>query len=395
MANVKFLSVKLRSTFDALENKESNALYWIEETQELYKGSTLFGTGALATAQAAGLLSAEDKAKLDALAASGGGIVNLTPVDGTIVITDAEGGGKSIGVGLSTVDGNILTVKEDGLYAEATQMPEYAIEKQTTPEDGYAASYKLKKTIGNDVTYVGDVINIAKDMVLQSATLEIVAEANVPYDGAVIGDPYIKMVFNDTGASNLYVPVKELVDKFEAGSGIAIENNVISVKLADVTHGLVAVNGALALELATENSDGAMSKEMFAAVNGLLNANIATKEDVTSIISETVGIPNAEQFDIDENGVLTLKDIDADKVVYNGEKLSDIIGDMSASYTWAELPEIVNADVTTVASAIASANSGAVVKMSTGTVSEAVAVEKSVTVEGENAGVAQNYQQEV
>lgn len=46
-----------------------------------------------------------------------------------------------------------------------------------------------------------------------------------------------------------------------AGDGISIENNKISVKLSDETHGLVAVNGALELKLATKESDGAMSKE--------------------------------------------------------------------------------------------------------------------------------------
>lgn len=127
----------------------------------------------------------------------------------------------------------------------------------------------------------------------------------------------------------------------------------------------------------------------------LIKLGIATKDDVKAIVSETVGAPNAEQFDIDENGVLTLKDIDANKIVYNGEKLSDVISRMTNSYAWSELPEVVNAEATNAASVIASANSGAIVKMSAGTVTQPIAVEKSLTVEGENAGVAQNHQQEV
>lgn len=109
----------------------------------------------------------------------------------------------------------------------------------------------------------------------------------------------------------------------------------------------------------------------------------------------TTGTPNAEQFDIDENGVLTLKDINADKVIYNGEKLSSVLDNATASYTWFELPEVVNADMSNVASTIASVSNGAIVKMSAGTVSDAVVVDKSVTVEGENVGVAQNFSQEV
>lgn len=258
--NVKFYSVKLKSTFEALEVKDSLALYWIVETSELYKGDQLFGTGAMATKEAAGLLSAEDKAKLDELVAASG-TVNLTAVDGTINIADIAGG-KSIGVAVSEQEGNALIAVEDGLFvpvAKEIAIPEYAIEKQETAEDGYATSYKLKKTVGNESTYVGDVINIGKDMVLQSATLETVVEANVPYEDAVVGDPYIDMAFNDANASHIYVPVKGLVDTYTAGEGIEIVDGKISVKIADNANGLVAVDGALSLALATKDSAGAMS----------------------------------------------------------------------------------------------------------------------------------------
>ena len=280
MANVKFVSVRLRETFDALAVKESTTLYWIEETQELYKGDTLFGTGALATEQVAGLLSPEDYASLKALIASGAGINNLKPVDGSIVITK-DGNGVSVGVGLSSVEGNALSVKDDGLYVAETKVPEYSIEKQEVAEDGFVASYKLKRTVGEEVSYVGDTINIAKDLVLQSATLEIVVEDGVPYDGAKVGDPYIKMVFNNEETSSLYIPVKGLVDTYTAGSGIEIVDNKISVKLADITHGLVAVDGALSINLATRKSDGAMSAKDKLIVDSIPYVYEARKFDVS------------------------------------------------------------------------------------------------------------------
>lgn len=261
--NVKFISVKLQATYDALDVKDSLALYWIQDTQRIYKGDKLYGTGLEATAELAGLMSPEDKAKLDELIASGGGLSNLVPADNTVVIADTADGGKSIGVAVSAQEGNVLVKAADGLFvpaAEEVHVPEFAIEKQSVAEDGYATSYKLKRTLNGESTYVGDTINIAKDMVLQSATLETVAEADVPYAGAVVGDPYIKMVFNDAHASNIYVPVKGLVDTYTAGIGIEIVNNVIEVKIASDSHGLVAVDGALALNLATVESDGAMSK---------------------------------------------------------------------------------------------------------------------------------------
>lgn len=281
--NVKFIAVKLQATFDALATKDSLALYWIDETQRLYKGNKLYGVGIEATAEFAGLMSAEDKAKLDALVAGTSGLTGLTAVDGTIAITDTEDGGKAIGVAISTQEDNALVAVEGGLFvpkAKDVVVPEFTIEKQTTAEDGYAASYKLKRTVGEEFTYVGDTINIAKDMVLQSATLEVVTEADVPYTGAVVGDPYIKMIFNDADASNLYIPVKGLVDTYTAGDGIAIVDNKISVKLADTTHGLVAVDGALALNLATKETDGAMSKEDKKTLDAIPTVYVAREYEV-------------------------------------------------------------------------------------------------------------------
>ena len=289
MANVLFKS-GTRAQFDAIVTKSETTLYWLTDTQELYKGDILFGTGALATQSAKGLLSAEDKAKLDALVA-GGGLSNLVPVDGTIAINDVDGGGKSIGVAISTEAGNVLVKKSDGLYVDASgsiDVPEYAIEKQAVAEDGYAVSYKLKKTVGDESSYVGDVINIPKDMVLQSATLERVTAENVPYIGAAVGDPYIHMVFNDASASAINVPVKGLMDSYTAGDGIAIVNNVVSVKIAENANGLVAVDGgALFINLATTDSAGAMSAADKAALDKLIALNIAenyaTKEEMKEV----------------------------------------------------------------------------------------------------------------
>lgn len=280
--NVKFISVKSQATYDALETKDALALYWIQDSQRVYKGDKLYGVGLAATTEFAGLMSVEDKAKLDALVASGGGLGNLVPIDGTIVLTDTSDGSKSIGVAVAPDAGNALVSVEGGLFVPTVVVPEYAIEKQATAEEGYAASYKLKKTVNGEVSYMGDTINIARDMVLQSATLEIVTEADVPYAGAVVGDPYIKMTFNDANASALYIPVKGLVDTYSAGDGISIENGVVSVKLATETHGLVAVNGELSINLATKYSDGAMSKEDKKVLDAIPSVYVARKYEISN-----------------------------------------------------------------------------------------------------------------
>lgn len=286
--NVRFLSVKLRSTFDALETKESNALYFIQETQEFFKGDQLFGTGLLASEKAAGLLSSEDYIKLQELIASGGGLNNLKPIDGTLSIFDAVDGGKLIGVSIAKDPTNALRAVEDGLFVPTVIVPEYCLEKQETAEDGFMVSYKLKKTVGDDVSYVGDAINIGKDLMVKSATLETVTEDGVPYADAKVGDPYIAMEFNDASASALYIPVKSLVDTYIAGSGIEIIDNKISVKIAKESHGLVAVDGALAINLATRTSDGAMSMEDKLVVDSIPYAYVARKYDISGTPNGTL-----------------------------------------------------------------------------------------------------------
>ena len=385
--NVRFFFTDDKKKYDALIQKDPLALYFIEDAETgyraLYKGNNLIAVGSNASSMASGLMSAIDKQALDKLIENQG-TTQFVPVDGTITIADGEDGKKNIAVAISTKDGNTLTKVDGGLFVPS--IPEYSIEKQATPDEGFIATYKLKKIVNGETTYVGDVVNVPKDKVLQSAVLKTVEADGVPYDDAKVGDKYIDMVFNDEAQSHIYVPLGNI------GGNVSTEIKIDSTN----ANGLSYVDGTgLSLALASATSNGAMSKEMFTAVDGLMKLDIATKDDVKSIVSETVGTPNAEQFDIDENGVLTLKDIEADKVIYNGEKLSDVIDSMAASYSWSELPEVVNADVSNAASAIASANSGAVVKMSTGTVSEMVAVEKSLTVEGTNAGMAQNFSQEV
>ena len=211
-----------------------------------------------------------------------GGLSGLTPVDGSIVIADAEDGSKTIGVAISTKDENALVAVDGGLFVPKVVIPEYTIEKQSIADDGFVASYKLKKTVGDEVTYVGDTINISKDLMLQSATLETVTETDVPYVGAVIGDPYIKMVFNDSNTSNLYIPVKGLVDTYIAGDGIEITNGTISAMIADKSHGLVAVDGALSINLATRSSDGAMSARDKTIIDSIPSVYIARKYDISN-----------------------------------------------------------------------------------------------------------------
>lgn len=259
MANVIFKQ-GTRAQYDALTTKDVSTLYWLTDTQELYKGTVLYGKGAEATSLASGLMSAADKAKLDALSA--GGAAGLTAVDASVILASGEGG-TTIGVQISEAEGNALELKSDGLFvAPASGSVEFTLEAQTTPEEGYSATYKLKRTEGEAVTYVGDAINIPKDAVLTGGTYEIVETADTPYAGAAVGDPYVDLVVANAEESHIYIPLKGLVDTVAAGNGITVTDNTVSIKL-DTTNanGLTIGADGLSMAIATATSAGAMSAE--------------------------------------------------------------------------------------------------------------------------------------
>lgn len=228
---VKFISVQLKSTFLALENKDASTLYWIIETSELFKGDQLFGTGALATKQAAGLLSAEDYAELQKLIVAGPAST-LEPVDGTLVIADGK-----IGVNISKATNNLIAVNSDGLFAAIDLQP---IEQRLT---------EIEKQVIGGIHYRGSVPTV-EDLPtnpVQGDLYEIEADGS---EYCYNGEKWFEY-----GTAH-FVPV--------AKEGILISNgNEIGVKLSPVEdNALRFVDGALYVAPGMSNEE----KEIFDSI---------------------------------------------------------------------------------------------------------------------------------
>lgn len=170
--------------------------------------------------------------------------------------------------------------------------------EQATAETGYLKTYILALGVDQESAVVASgtgknlvgKINIPKDFLVKSATVETVATNDSPYTGAVIGDKYIDFVINTKDTTNgsetdshVYLPVNDLVDVYTGGNGIDISNsNVVSLDLdanggleltgstdgskqlaikLDTTNanGLALTSAGLKLALATQSSAGAMS----------------------------------------------------------------------------------------------------------------------------------------
>lgn len=265
MANVLF-KIGTRAQFDAIVTKSETTLYWLSDTQELYKGDVLFGTGALATQSAAGLLSPEDKKKLDELVS--GGVSGLSPVDGTIVLTDDENGGKKIGVAIAPDAGNALVAVEGGLFVASVDLTD--VQNRLTAVEGSIA--QLQEDIIGGIRYKGAVATKA-DLPVDAKQGDLYEVTDDSSEWCYNGEKWFEY------GSAHFTPV--------AGSGIQVNGNEIAVNIATESNGLTAVDGALTINLATADSAGAMSAADKAALDALIALriaeNYATKEEMQTI----------------------------------------------------------------------------------------------------------------
>ena len=125
---------------------------------------------------------------------------------------------------------------------------EYSIVRESTPDTGYFATYQLYGQVsgGTPAPIVGSTkINIPKDYLVKSGTVDTVTAADKAVGGKFendpnfqIGDKYIDFVVNvkdpaQVTDEHIYINVKDLVDVYTGGDGVAIDaSNVISVDVA-------------------------------------------------------------------------------------------------------------------------------------------------------------------
>ena len=206
---------------------------------------------------------------------------------------------------LNTVMQSFAT-KADARFVKVADLDEYTLTKATTADTGFLATYQLFK--GD--TAVGDKINIPKDFLVKSATLETCSTADTPVTGYVVGDKYIDFVINDkdgTGTgTHLYLLVSDLVDTYTAGNGIDITNNAIAVEVdSSNANGLSVGANGVALATATASTAGAMSA---ADKDKLDNADVTAYTagngiDITShAVAGVVDSSNANGLSVGANG---------------------------------------------------------------------------------------------
>ena len=192
-------------------------------------------------------------------------------------VTATENGGieiggtktaPTVGIKLDPTQGNAATLGAAGLMVTIPEVnvPVYDIVKDTDSGD-YAAIYHLTK----DGTNTGAAINIPKDLFVK--------------EGKVVDNPagqpagkYIELTLQNQ-ANPIYINVADLVDAYTPGNGITISaTNEVSAKVV-AANGLSVGTSGIAMALASDTANGAMSSAQFTKLGGIDEG--ATKDTIT------------------------------------------------------------------------------------------------------------------
>ena len=187
------------------------------------------GTAAQGEVSSTGLYALIDEVK----ALAEGKVSSVGAADRSVTIggTATE---PTVGVAISADEGNALSLAADGLKVTIPEVtiPEYSLKKLDAATAGMSASYQLTK----DGTGIGAVIDIPKDMMVKSGSVQTYEAGSLPA-GVTEAGTYIVLVLNDTAETKLYINVGNLIEYVTSGSA---EGDMVFINIDPQTHKVTA-----------------------------------------------------------------------------------------------------------------------------------------------------------
>lgn len=140
----------------------------------------------------------------------------------------------TVKVAISAGEGNALSLAADGLKVTIPEVtvPAYSMKKLDTATAGMSASYQLTK----DGTGVGAVIDIPKDMMVKSGSVQTYEAGSLPA-GVTEPGTYIVLVLNNEAEDKLYIKANDLIEYVTSGSA---EGDMVYVNIDPQTHKVTA-----------------------------------------------------------------------------------------------------------------------------------------------------------
>jgi hypothetical protein len=247
---IKFIKCTA-AQYAALESKNEDAFYYVDGSK-LYLGSKELTTE-FDVISAVSLVNDSTKgnealySELQTLTGDGDNsiskmISSAITTAKSEVVNSVEAGDKSIDVSGTTTSktikaniskeaNNNLELKEDGLYVNVPAGTDYTVTVTESTPEGYAKAY----TIAQQATGLSTTINIPKDMVVESGSVEVNPEGQA--EGT-----YLVLTLANTNNDKVYINVSDLIEYVTAGEDTATIHVAI-----DADHKVTAnvINGSI------------------------------------------------------------------------------------------------------------------------------------------------------
>ena len=238
-------------------------------------------------------------------------VASVGATDASVVVDSSTATAPKIQVQISKVENNALTLANDGLKVIVPDVthPEYTIKKLETATAGMSASYQLTK----DGTGVGAVIDIPKDMVVKSGTVE------TNPSGQTAGT-YLVLTLANATEDKIYINVGNLIEYVTAGDS---PDGMVVVSISD-DHKVTATLGNASITEA-KLAKGVTDK-LAKAVSAVQSVTAGSANGTISVDGEDVavtGLADAAYATVASLNKTAQDKVDAAKTALEGNDSDD------------------------------------------------------------------------
>lgn len=169
----------------------------------------------------------------DVLAVANGKVASVKAADKSITV-GGSATKPTVKVAIASGEDNALSLAADGLKVVIPEVnvPEYSMKKLDAATEGMSASYQLTK----DGTAIGAVIDIPKDMVVKSGSVQTFVAGELPA-GVPEAGTYIVLVLANVTNDKLYIKVDDLIEYVTSGSKAG---DMVFINIDPKTHQVTA-----------------------------------------------------------------------------------------------------------------------------------------------------------
>lgn len=252
MANVRFYS-GTKAQYLSLASHNPLALYFCDDTGELFKGDICLSDG---------IRIVPTRADLPEYSCAADGVVYFIAEtkSGFMISPDRTEWLQTIYAPVT----DAYTIPEEEMYTTVTTVG--------AVRDIEAKIYKRIEEVASSGVAT-NLTPVDGSLIIKDNTIDI----------GISAEPGNALTKKTDG---LYVGTSTS-GNYAAGLGLTLVDGTFSVKIAENSHGLVAVDGALAINLATQTSDGAMSKEDKVFLDSLkeidFSSTYVTKDELQTV----------------------------------------------------------------------------------------------------------------